>query len=125
VEVTTSHIVTIQAQVRDPVAMRAACRRLTLPEPVHGPARLFTSEATGWQVQLPAWRYPVVCDTSQGQLFYDIYGGRWGDPAHLDRFLQIHAVEKATLEARKQGYTVTEQALADGSIKLTVGVSSP
>ena len=32
------------------------------------------------------------------------------------------AVEKASLEARRQGYCVTEQALADGSIKLTVEV---
>jgi len=32
------------------------------------------------------------------------------------------AVEKTRLEARKQGYDVAEQALADGSIKLTVQV---
>jgi hypothetical protein len=31
-------------------------------------------------------------------------------------------VEKARLEARKQGYDVVEQALGDGSIKLTVHV---
>ena len=30
------------------------------------------------------------------------------------------AVERAKLEARKQGYTVTERSLSDGSIKLTV-----
>jgi hypothetical protein len=42
----------------------------------------------------------------------------WGDQRHLDRLLQIYAVEKAKIEARKQGYVVTEQALADGSIKL-------
>ena len=39
---------------------------------------------------------------------------------HLDRFLQIYAVEKAKLEARKKGYAVTEQALGDGSIRLQV-----
>ena len=32
------------------------------------------------------------------------------------------AVEKTRLEARKQGYDVLEQSLADGSIKLTVQV---
>ena len=120
---TTSHILTIQTQVRDPAAIRSACGRLKLPDPVQGPTRLFTSEATGWQVRLPDWHYPVVCDTASGQMQYDNYGGRWGDPAHLDRFLQAYAVEKAMLEARRQGYAVTEQALADGSIKLTVGVS--
>ena len=79
------------------------------------------NEATGWQVRLPKWRYPVVCDIATGELRYDNYGGHWGDQSHLDQFLQSYAVEKASLEARKQGYIVTEQALADGSIKLTVG----
>jgi hypothetical protein len=95
---------------------------MSLPEPVEGTARLFSSQATGWQVQLPAWRYPVVCDTTSGQLHYDNFEGRWGDPKKLDQFLQAFAVEKATLEARKQGYSVQESALADGSIQLLVEV---
>jgi hypothetical protein len=41
---------------------------------------------------------------------------------NLDRFLQIYAVEKARAEARKKGYASTEQALADGSIKLVIQV---
>jgi hypothetical protein len=97
---------------------------MRLPDPVDGKTVLFNSEAAGWQVQLPDWRYPVVCDTATGQLKYDNYEGQWGDPAQLDKFLQSYAVEKATLEARRQGYSVTEQPLVDGSIKLTVGVSS-
>lgn len=32
------------------------------------------------------------------------------------------AVEKAKIEARKKGHCVAEQALADGSIKLTIQV---
>lgn len=44
----------------------------------------------------------------------------WGDQGHLNRFLQIYAVEKAKLEARKKGYTVSEQSLNDGSIKLQI-----
>ena len=31
-----SHVVSIQTDVRDPVAIRAACERLKLPEPVLG-----------------------------------------------------------------------------------------
>ena len=37
---------------------------------------------------------------------------------------QAYAVEAATIQARRQGYSVTEQPLADGSIKLTVNVGS-
>ena len=115
-----SHIVTIQTQVRDPAAIQAACQRLGLPAAVHQTVRLFTSTATGYAVQLPAWRYPVVCDTQQGQLHYDNYQGRWGQQKELDRFLQGYAVEKAKLEARRRGHTVAEQQLADGSVRLTV-----
>ena len=32
------------------------------------------------------------------------------------------AVEKARIESRKQGHTITEKQLADGSVKLTINV---
>ena len=57
-----SHIVEIKTEVRDPVAIAAACRRLALPEPVQGTASLFEAEATGLLVQLPGWLYPIVID---------------------------------------------------------------
>lgn len=117
-----SHVVQIQTQVRDPVAVRAATSRLGLPEPVLGTFTLFTAKAFGWKVELPRWRYPVVCNTDSGKVDFDNYQGRWGNRAELDRFLQAYAVEKAKLEARKAGYGVTEQPLADGSVKVTVQV---
>ena len=115
-----SHIVTIQTEIRDPAALAAACRRLGLDPPEEGTARLFTSEASGLIVHLPGWRYPAVIDTQARQIHYDTYGGQWGEQAELDRLMQAYAVEKAKLEARRAGHTVTEQALADGSIKLTI-----
>jgi hypothetical protein len=36
--------------------------------------------------------------------------------------MQAYAVEKARLEARRRGHSVVEQALADGSISLTIRV---
>jgi hypothetical protein len=119
-----SHIVQIQTQVRDPVAIRSAAKRLELAEPTFGSTRLFNAEAVGWRVQFPAWRYPAVCDTSTGSVLYDNFQGRWGDPKHLDRFLQADAIEKTRLEARKAGHTVIEQVLADGFVKLTVQVGA-
>ena len=100
-----SHVVTIKTQVRDPIAIQSACDRLRLPTPVFGTAKLFTSEATGWQVTLPEWRYPVVCETANGELKFDNFNGHWGNPLHLDGFLQAYAVEKAKLEARKHDST--------------------
>ena len=117
-----SHIVQIQTEVRDPAAVTAACSRLHLPQPLQGKFQLFGTEVAGLGVQLPKWRYPVVCDLPSGQVRFDNFEGRWGEQAHLDRFFQIHAIEKARIEARKKGHTVTEQALADGSIKLTIQI---
>jgi hypothetical protein len=96
---------------------------LGLAPPRQDTVQLFSGAETGLAVRLPGWQYPVVCETSSGQLKYDNYEGRWGDLGVLDRFLQAYAVEKARLEARKRGHSVTEQQLADGSIKLTIQVS--
>jgi hypothetical protein len=122
-EISMSHLVSITTQVRDSIAIQSACERLKLPAPVFGKARLFTSEATGWQVKLPDWLYPVVCDTNQGDVKFNNFGGRWGNQSHLDAFLQAYAVEKAKLEARKQGHSVSEQQLADGSIRVQIALA--
>ena len=115
-----SHVVTIKVDIRDPTALAAACRRLGLDQPVQGTARLFTSEAEGLIVNLPDWRYPVVIDTDARQVHYDNYGGQWGPQSQLDRLLQAYTVEKVRLESRRAGYTITENSLSDGSIKLTI-----
>ena len=115
-----SHIVTIKTEIRDLAALRATCQRLKLSEPVHETVRLFSGQATGWTVRLPDWRYPLVCHIDTGQLEFDNFNGRWGQQQEFDRLLQGYAVEKTRIEARKKGHLVTEQPLADGSIKLTV-----
>src|SRR5436189_4074761 len=66
-----SHIVRIDTQIRDPLAVAAACQRLNLPPPVHGTFKLFSDTATGLAVQLPGWRYPVVCNLAHGEVKFD------------------------------------------------------
>jgi hypothetical protein len=117
-----SHIVTLKVDIRDPAALAAACARLHLKPPLQGTATLYTNEATGLLVELPGWVYPVVIDTAKREIHMDNFGGAWGDQKELDKLLQIYAVEKARLEARKAGHQVIEQTLSDGSIKLTIQV---
>ncbi len=117
-----SHIVQIKTEVRDEQAVRAACVRLQLATPETKTVRLFNATATGLCVQLPAWNYPVVCDTSSGKVSYDNYNGHWGEQARLNEFLQAYAVEKSKIEARKKGHFVSETKLQDGSIRVTVRV---
>jgi hypothetical protein len=115
-----SHIVTVQSKVRDPFAVTAACGQLKLPAPVVGTAALYGGQVNGLLIRLPGWTYPAVVDLATGEVKFDTFEGRWGDRAHLDRFLQMYAVEKAKHEARAKGYPVTEQALQDGSIRLQI-----
>jgi len=89
-----SHIVTVHTQIKDLEALRRACRRLNLSEPVQGTVKLFSSSATGHAVQLPGWRYPVVCELATGKIHLDNFEERWGSQQELDRLLQRYAVEK-------------------------------
>jgi hypothetical protein len=119
-ENSVSHLVTIETKVHDAAALKAACHRLRLAEPVYAKVQLFSADAAGLAVTLPGWQYPVVVDIAEGSIKYDNYEGRWGDPAELARLLQMYAVEKAKLESRKQGYWVTEQTRQDGTIVLQI-----
>ena len=118
-----SHTVTIKTKITDLTDIQAACNRLKLPQPTQGEVRLFDRVASGIGVQLDGWRFPV-CIESDGNLLFDNFGGFWGVPEILDQFQQAYAVEKAKLEARKQGYQCSESVMADGSIRLQVLVEA-
>lgn len=119
-----SHVVQISTQVQDAAAVRAGCARLGLEQPVDGEVRLFSETVTGLAVRLQQWRYPVVFNLTTGETKYDNYQGQWGKKERLDEFLQAYAVEKTKIEARRKGYSITEQSLADGSVKLSLSMGS-
>ncbi len=112
-----SHVATVELQVRDPEALRAAAARLGLGLR-HGEVRFYDGTTVqGAVIHLPGWRYPVVLD-AQGTLHYDTYGGRWGDLAQLHRLRQAYAEAVTTRWARRQGYQVRRQTAPDGTIRL-------
>lgn len=113
-----SHVVVIETQLRDAVAIAAACQRLGLPAPVHGTTQLYNAEITGLLVHLRGWEYPIAVDPATGHVQADHFNGAWGDPAELGRLTQAYAVERIHTESRKKGLRVTETPLEDGSIKL-------
>ena len=117
-----SHIVQIQTEIRSEPAVQAACKRLQLPPAKQGTFELYGSKETGLGIELPQWRYVVVANTETGQLRFDNYEQRWGEQKHLDEFLQRYAVEAATIAARKQGHSIVESRLDDGSVKLLVQI---
>jgi hypothetical protein len=117
-----SHIVNVKTEVRDEAAVRAACTRLNWAQPTYGTFDVYVVKKTGLGVRAPNWNYPIVVDVNTGEVGYDNFNGAWGAQRELDRFLQAYATEKAKLEAAKNGYSVFEETLADGSIKLSVTV---
>lgn len=119
-----SHIVNVKTEVRDEAAVRAACMRLSWAQPTYGTFQLYQVSKTGLGIVAPEWKYPIVADLNTGDLAFDNYNGHWGPQARLDSFLQAYAVEKSKLEAAKNGYSVFEETLSDGSIKLSVTVES-
>ena len=96
--------------------------RVSSCRPCPGTHELFSGTVQGPGRAAARLEYPAVCNLNAGKIEFDNYGGRWGDQKELDRFLQAYAVEKAKIEARRKGYSVTEQPLVNGSIKLTVQV---
>lgn len=120
-----SHIVQIKTEVRDATAVSAACKRLGLDQPVAGHHVLFAGQsADGLAVKLPGWHFAAVFNVETGEAHYDNYNGSWGKQEELDKFLQAYAVEKAIYEAQKGGYSVYEETLPDGSIKLNITVEA-
>ena len=117
-----SHIVKVETQIRDISALWQACIYLRLEPPAHGTYELYNSTETGWGVQLRDWKYPVVFKVETSEAAFDNYQGRWGNPQRLNELVQRYAAEKTKIEARRQGHSVTEQRLDDGSVKLTVSV---
>ena len=83
-----SHVVHVQTEIRDVQALQAACQRLHLQPPVLETVELFSGQATGYAVRLPAWKYAAVCHVETGTVEFDNYGGRWGQQCELDNLLQ-------------------------------------
>ena len=93
-----------------------------MPPPSAGDLVVYRQATLDPQARRVQGGYPVVIDTASAEVRYDNFNGHWGSQSQLDRLMQAYAVEKARLEARRAGHTVTEQPLPDGSIKLTVHV---
>ena len=85
--------------------------------------QLFSGQAAGFTVRLPGWQYPVVCDVSTGHLNYDNYEGYWGNRKNSTCSCRPMQSRKLASRRSRQGHSVIEQQLADGSIKLTIRVA--
>jgi len=101
-----SHTMNVQLELHDRDALLAACQRLGLTM-IEGRHKLYQTTEEGIAISLPGWKYPVVVK-QDGSISYDNYNGSWGKIEELNKLKAYYGLEKAKIEARKQGYSVYE-----------------
>lgn len=122
-----SHFTTIQTQIRDISALRAACGELGLEVLTKANARGYgRNTRKGDLVIRLNGPYDIAVNQQDDRRF--CLSTDWWN-GHVERevgkgygtLLQLYGVHKAQAEARRKGYTTRRQKLKDGSIKLTIG----
>jgi hypothetical protein len=121
-----SHFTTIKTQIKDIQALRSACQELGLTVQQDAMARGYYTNTTkgDFVIQLKG-PYDIALNQQQDGSFgltADFWDG------HVERkvgknygkLLQLYAVHKATIEARKKGHLTRRSQQRDGSIKLVI-----
>ncbi len=122
-----SHFATVETQVRDAAALKNACAELGLQVLENAEARGYgVNKQHGDLVIRLKGPYDIAVN-KQPDGNYGLTTDWWGGHVETEvgkdygRLLQLYAVHKAQIEARKKGLTCRRSALADGSVKLTIG----
>ena len=122
-----SHFTTIETQVRDTAALRAACAELGVDLIENAVARGYSSNTLkGDYVVRLKGPYDIAVNRQSGGTF-GLTTDWWNGHVEREvgtkygRLLQLYGVHKAKIEAQRKGYTVRRQTLGDGSIKLVIG----
>jgi hypothetical protein len=119
-----SHTVKLDLKLKDKSVIIDTCKKLGLPVETDVDIRLFSSTEKGTKVTLPGWRFPLAIH-EDGDVVYDIYNGAWGNEEELHKFTAHYGMEKAKLEARRQGFEIYEgqyQTAEDHGLELTINV---
>ncbi len=122
-----SHFTTIQTQVRDLDALRAALGELGVTLLANTDARGYANNKlkVDYVIRLkgpydialnktPDGSYGLTTDWWDGHVEKEV-GSQFG------RLLQLYGVHKTMIESRKKGHVVQRKAQKDGSIKLVIG----
>ena len=122
-----SHFATIQTEIRDIQALRAACHELGVLLLDNANARGYGSNHRhGDHVIRLKGPYDVALNRG-GTGTYGLTTDWWGGHVEREvgtnygRLLQLYGVHKTVLEARRRGFSVGRQQQKDGTIKLSIG----
>lgn len=121
-----SHFTTIQTQIRDVEALRAAVQEMGLELIPKAQARGYaTSKLKGDFVIRLKGPYDIAVNAQPGGTFgltTDWWQGHVEKEAgrNFGRLLQLYGVHKASIEAKKKGLSVLRKPQPNGSIKLVL-----
>jgi hypothetical protein len=123
-----SHFVAIKTSVRDVNALRKACEELGLELLEKGTARGYSRNTIkgDYVIRLKGpYDVAVNQDKETGSFGFstDWFAGHVEKEVGKDycRLLQLYAVHKTMLEAKKKALTCRRQLLGDGSVKIMIG----
>jgi len=121
-----SHWTTVQTQIRDIDALRAACAELNL-------ALLENTEARGYGNNRHKGQFVIrlngpydIALVRQTDGSFSLLTDWWDGHVEREvgrnfgRLLQLYAVHKAAIEARKRGLSIQRKQLQNGAITLTI-----
>jgi hypothetical protein len=123
-----SHFVAIKTSVKDITALRKACDELGLELLEQATARGFASNKlkADYVIRLKG-PYDIAVNLDKETGSFGFTTDWWGSHVEKEvgkdysRLLQLYAVHKTQIEARKKGLSCRRQHLADGSIKMSIG----
>ncbi|MEI6809736.1 MAG: DUF1257 domain-containing protein [bacterium] len=122
-----SHFTTIETQIKDILALANACIEMGLTLSGNAEARGYGSNTLkGDYVIRLKGPYDIAVNL-QKDGSYGLTTDWWDGHVEKEvgkaygRLLQLYAVHKASIEARRKGHTVRRQQMQDGSIKVSIG----
>ena len=122
-----SHFTEIKTQIRDIAALREACKELGVELESQATARGYAGQTRqGDHVIRLKGPYDIALNRQEDGTF-GLVTDWWAGHVEKEvgsgfgKLLQLYGVHKTRLEAKRKGYTVKRQTLADGAIKMTIG----
>ena len=109
-----SHTVRIRVALKDEAALKAAVLAMGGTFIGQGSHRIFDGSYLGLGFTLPGWSRALILQ-ADGNLLYDDFSGRWGNPADIEKLKSEYTLATATQAAMNQGWMYER----DGA-KLTV-----
>ena len=84
--------------------------------------KLYSDTVTGdISVKLKDWKFPVLVNTTTGDMHFDNYNGSWGKIEELNKLVQeysLQTAEEQLEEFRLQGWDIQRQKQENGDIQI-------